>query len=99
MIPIKEKRFDQLAQVFTVLKNKSEVKKFLQDLLTEQEINEFGKRLEAAKLLQQGVAYTEVEQQTGLSSTTVARVSRWLKDGRNGYKLVLQRLTKTQPKI
>ncbi len=35
----------------------------------------------------------EIVSKTGLSSTTVARISKWLKKGMGGYKLMLARLS------
>lgn len=74
------------------LRNVKEAKNFFCDLLTEQEIIEFGKRWQAAKMLSRKVPYTEIEKETGLSSTTVARVSKWLNKGMGGYKSALRKL-------
>lgn len=77
-----------------MLNNPNEAAKFLRDLLTEKELIEFGNRWKAARMLSKNIPYTEIEKETGLSSTTVARVSKWLNSGKNGYKLVLSRLSK-----
>lgn len=74
------------------LKNLGEAKKFFRDLLTEAEIIEFGKRWQAAKMLNKNVSYSKIEKATGLSSRTVARVAKWLNQGMGGYKLMLKRL-------
>lgn len=79
------------------LKNNAEAKKFFRDLLTEAELIEFGKRWQAAQMLEKNIPYSKIEQQTGLSSTTVARVSQWLNSGMGGYKLILSRLHHTNP--
>ena len=81
-----------LIQVLLSLKNAQEAQHFLRDLMTEREIGEFAKRLRAAELLASGVSYSDIEDQTGLSSTTVARVSKWLKGKEGGYRTVLHRL-------
>ena len=77
------------------LKTIKEAKKFFRDLLTQEEIIEFAKRWQAAQMLNQKVPYAEIIRKTKLSSTTVARVSRWLFKGKGGYRLMLNRL-KTQ---
>ena len=64
----------------------------MRDLLTESELIEFGNRWKAAKMLSQGVTYIKVEKETGLSSTTVARVSKWLNGKMGGYKLMLNKI-------
>ncbi len=85
---------DILFEAVLALKNIKEAKKFFRDLLTEEEIVEFSKRWQAAQMLSQKVPYSVIEKKTGLSSTTVARVSRWLNKGKGGYGLILKRLNK-----
>lgn len=82
---------DQLASALISLKNIDDVKAFLRDLLTEKEIIEFGKRWQVAQLLNQNLPYSQIESSTGLSSTTIARVSKFLKGGMQGYQRVLDR--------
>ena len=82
----------ELIKAVLSLKNEGEVERFLRDLLTPQEIIEFGKRWQAARMLNQNISYIQIVKTTGLSSTTVARVSRWLKRGMGGYRLAIQRL-------
>lgn len=74
------------------LRSVEEARSFLRDLLTENEIEEFGKRLQTARMLDEKVPYSTIEAKTGLSSTTIARVARWLHHGAGGYKLVIARL-------
>jgi TrpR-related protein YerC/YecD len=81
-----------LFSAILALKNAKELKMFLRDLLTEQEIIEFGSRWQAAKMLNNKVPYPVIAQKTGLSSRTIARVSKWLNQGTGGYKLVLKRM-------
>jgi len=75
------------------LKNQSEAKRFLRDLLTAEELVEFGKRWQTAQLLNQKIPYTAITKTTGLSSTTIARIARWLWRGQGGYQLILNRLS------
>lgn len=82
----------RLIEALLALKNRNEAERFLRDLMTETEITEFGKRLEAASLLSEKVPYASIVRQTGLSSTTVARISKWLKGSLGGYRLIIDRL-------
>ena len=50
------------------------------------------KRMKAAKMLSDGKIYTEVAEKTGLSTATISRVSRGIKDGDEGYTAVLERM-------
>ncbi len=85
----------QLISAVVSLKNADEAKRFLRDLMTEEEIIEFAKRLEAARLLSRDVQYNAITESTGLSSTTIARISKWLKGSLGGYRLILARLSNT----
>jgi len=83
---------ENLFKTILTLKNINEARRFFRDLLTEQEIIEFSKRWQAAQMLYKNIPYSTIEKETGLSSTTVARVAKWLNQGMAGYKLMLQRL-------
>jgi len=85
------KKINELINAVLLLKNFDEAKSFLRDLLTGPELVEFGKRWEAARMLSENKPYTEIIKQTGLSSTTVARVSKWLNKGMGGYKKIINR--------
>ena len=86
----KEKR--ELVKAILSLQNKDEVERFLRDLMTKQEIDEFSRRLQAAQMLSKSVQYCEIIEKTGLSSTTIARISKWLKGPLGGYRLVINNL-------
>ena len=86
------KTTEYLFNVILELKDIKETKKFFRDLLTEAEIIEFGKRWQAAKMLDKNISYEKIEKETGLSSRTVARISKWLNKGMGGYKLMISRL-------
>jgi TrpR-related protein YerC/YecD len=69
-----------------------EAQKFFRDLLTEKELQEFAARWKVVQMLAAGISYIEIEKQTGMSSTTIARISHWLENGAGGYKLMLKKL-------
>ncbi|HVY67820.1 MAG TPA: YerC/YecD family TrpR-related protein [Patescibacteria group bacterium] len=83
---------ESLFKAILRLKNLTEARSFFRDLLTPAEIAEFASRWEAAQLLAEQVPYVIISRRTGLSSTTIARIAKWLKQGRGGYRLMLQRL-------
>lgn len=88
---------DELYEAFLTLRSPEEVERFLADLLTKEELLESTRRFWAACKLDEGVSYQVIQDATGLSSTTIARISRWLKKGKNGYRLVIDRLHHTSP--
>ena len=81
-----------LIKVILALKGEKEAKEFFRDLLTEKEIIEFGNRWYAAQMLNEKISYKDIEKETGLSSRTIARISKWLKDGQGGYRKMLKRV-------
>jgi TrpR-related protein YerC/YecD len=81
-----------LYKAILALKNEDECRRFLRDLLTEPEINEFTNRWKVARMLNQKIQYEMIAAKTGMSSTTIARISKWLNNGMGGYKLILKRL-------
>jgi len=82
----------RLVEALLALKTADEARRFLRDLMTESEIAELGKRLTAAEMLSKSVPYSTIVERTGLSSTTVARVSKWLTKGTGGYRVIIDRL-------
>lgn len=85
-----DKKENALAHAFLKLKSSQDVLNFLRDLMTPAEIAEFSKRLEIARLLKKGdKSYLEIAQLIGTSTTTVTRVSHWLKNGCGGYEKVI----------
>ncbi len=86
---------EYLIHGFMNLQTEEECLSFLRDLCTESELLEMSRRLQAAKMLKNGLIYANIAEQTGLSTATISRVNRCLKygDGK-GYLTVLARLEK-----
>lgn len=89
---IKSVNLDYLFKAMMSLETIDEFYKFFDDLCTIAEISEMSKRLQAAKMLKDGVVYNEISGITGLSTTTISRVNRCLRYGSDGYSIVLDRL-------
>lgn len=92
----KEKNKELVAAILT-LKRESEIRSFLRDLMTEKEIEEFANRFKAAQMLSRGIPYSEIGRQTWLSSTTIARVSKWLNGTGGGYRTAIARIHHHNP--
>ncbi len=90
----KNKEINDLYKAVLKLESIDECRRFFRDLLTENEIKEFSERWKVAQLLAKGVPYSRIEEETGLSSRTIARVGQWLKRGKGGYTLVLKKTAK-----
>ncbi len=86
----------ELYKALLCLKTESELNAFLRDLLTEEELKEFSNRWKVAQMLAKKDTYLKIEKETGMSSTTIARISKWLDKGMNGYKLAIKRQMKNK---
>jgi TrpR-related protein YerC/YecD len=82
----------ELAAAVASLRDPDEALRFLRDLCTVNELREFSARWEVARLLDEGESYHDISERTGASSATISRVNQWLRYGRDGYRLVLDRL-------
>lgn len=98
MKKLNKKDLNNLYEAVVSLKSVEECKDFLRDLLTKTEIDEAAMRWKVARLLNDGKTYIEIEKITGLSSTTVARVHKWLKKGKGGYSKMLRNISQTNDK-
>lgn len=94
---ISNKDTKALFQTVLSLKTETECKKFLRDLLTEAEIKEFANRWKVARMLDQKIQYKTIEKATGMSSTTIARIQKWLTDGMGGYRMMLEKAKIKKP--
>ena len=81
----------ELADALITLRSSEEALRFLRDLCTINELKELGQRWHVARLLDAGVNYHEISTRTGASSATISRVAQWLRYGRDGYRLVIDR--------
>lgn len=77
--------YDQLFEVISNLSSKEEVKSFFLDLCSTKELDAMAQRVKAAKLLINGETYEKIIAKTNISSTTLSRISRCVKNG-EGYK-------------
>lgn len=81
-----------ISLALSLMKDEPEVFSFLRDLLSPSEILEFSNRFRVARMLQEGVSYKKIEGETGMSSTTIARISKFLKWENHGYARALSLL-------
>ena len=86
---INETHLEKLYKAILKLKSVDDVKDFLGDLCTQKEIFQMAQRLIAAECLIKGDTYEEVIEKTDISSATLSRVSKCVKNG-NGYKKVIK---------
>ncbi len=85
---------DELADALVRLSTKDEARALLADLCTPAEIHTLAERWHVAKLLDAGeMTYREIHEATGVSTTTIVRVARFLRQEDNGgYRALLDRM-------
>lgn len=76
------------------LETEEEAELFLEDLCTIKELESMCQRLKAAKMLLGGKTYSEIVEETEISSATLARVSKCIRYGDGGYKSILTKKSK-----
>lgn len=87
---------ENLLKVFAALDDEETIYALLQDLFTIREIRDTSQRLKVAGMLSAGTPYTAIEEATGMSATTIARVSKCLSYGAGGYAAALEILADAQ---
>jgi len=88
-----------LFEAITTLETVDECRRFFEDLCTVPELKAMSQRLMVAKLLNNGVVYSKIVEETGASTATISRVNRSLNyTSCEGYALVFDRLKKIEDK-
>lgn len=82
-----EEMIQDLYRAFVKIDNVEDCAAFLEDLCTHKEVEQMAQRLRAARLLAEGMTYSQVIEHTNISSATLSRVSRCVQYGR-GYRLL-----------
>tara|TARA_Y100000746_G_C15327515_1_gene376301 strand:- start:231 stop:515 length:285 start_codon:yes stop_codon:yes gene_type:complete len=83
---------NELFKAIISIDSMKECKNFFYDLCTPSEIEEFSTRWLIVKLLSKKKPYRQIALETGVSTTTVGRVARYMKYGHDGYNTVLNKL-------
>ena len=85
---------DELCEALLTPKNREEMRRLLSDLCTPAEVRTLAERWHVARLLDEhDLTYREIHDGTGVSTTTIVRVGRFLRqEPHHGYRLALDRL-------
>jgi TrpR-related protein YerC/YecD len=81
-----------LCRALLALEDTDEMRRFLRDLCTPAELQALVDRWRVVGLLREGLTYRQINEQTGISVTTIGRVARFLADGNGGYLVAAERL-------
>ena len=85
---------DGLCEAFLTARDRQEMRRLLLDLCTPAEIRTLAERWHVARLLAEtDMSYREIHDCTGVSTTTIVRVGRFLKqEPHKGYRSAIDRL-------
>lgn len=89
MSELRTQTVEALLEVFVGVKDTDTAFALIEDLFTIREIRETSQRLAVARMLDEGKPYVAIEEATGASATTIARVSKALNYGSGGYRCAL----------
>lgn len=98
-----EKESDHLSELcaaMMIAKTEEELRCYLIDLCTPSELRALAERWQVAKLLdKQELSYRDINEKTGVSTTTIGRVARFLtNEPHQGYRTILNRLKSDKSK-
>ena len=85
---------DDLFRAILAFKTVDECRRFFKDITTPAELKALSERWHVARLLDEGeLSYREIHDETGVSTTTITRVARFLgQEPNRGYRLILDRV-------
>lgn len=84
-----QQNHELLCNMLASLQKPEDIASLLVDLCTVKEIEQMDQRIRSAVLLMEGKTYTQVCDETGISTVTLSRVSRALQQG-DGYSRLLR---------
>jgi len=93
---IKKPRNIEMYKAILTLKTVDECISFFDDLCSVTELKAMEQRYQVAELLNKGLVYNDILDQTGASSATISRVNRSLQYGADGYEMVFKRLAEQE---
>ena len=93
---MKRERIDRtgekdLYEAILSLQTAEEARSFFNDLCTPAELEGLIDRWRVAQMLVKKVPYRKIAAETSVSTATIVRVARFLNNGNDGYKTIMQR--------
>ena len=82
---------EDLFDAILSLRTLDETRNFFYDLCTPAELEGLVDRWRVAQMLVQKTPYRKISEETNVSTATIVRVARFLNNGFDGYKTIMQR--------
>lgn len=87
----KKKYLGEFYDMVSLLDGRDEIKSFFKDLLTLSETVMISRRIQIAKMLLAGINYQEIKEELKVGNSTITYVDKWLNNGFDGYRKILER--------
>ncbi|MCL1804610.1 MAG: YerC/YecD family TrpR-related protein [Clostridiales bacterium] len=88
---LQDPMIDDLFHAFLLLEDQEECYRFFEDLCTVGELKAMAQRWRVVKMLTENHTYSDIIQETGVSTATISRVKKCLHYGADGYSRILER--------
>ena len=88
---LQDPMIDDLFQAILLIKDQEDCYRFFEDLCTVGELKAMAQRWRVVKMLTEERTYTDIIQETGVSTATISRVKKCLHYGADGYRSILER--------
>ncbi len=99
---LSKKEIDELfidfAEAIGSIKNSIEAANLIKDLLTEQEVVILARRLQIARLINNGYTYEQMHKAMQVGNSTIARVQLWMNTYGDGVRTVIKRTESSREK-
>lgn len=82
-----KKHLDTISYILSAFEDKSDIADLLLDVCTKKELEDIYQRFVVAQMLKDGLTFAQIEKLTGISSTTITRVNKCLKNGKGYNKM------------
>lgn len=90
---VRDENLDKLFEAILSLRTLDECYALFEDLCTVNELIAIKQRFLVARMLSEGMIYSEIVEKTGVSTATISRINRCLNYG-EGYVTALERVKK-----
>ena len=90
---VRDENLEKLFEAILSLRTVDECYALFEDLCTVNELIAIKQRFLVARMLSEGMIYSEIVEKTGVSTATISRINRCLNYG-EGYVTALERLKK-----
>lgn len=87
---------DALFSVIVELEDITTAADFFRDLCTRKELEDMAARWRIVRLLDEGIPYRQIAEETGASTATISRINQWLQHGTGGYRWGLDQVKEGQ---